>query len=147
MPIVIGNLLQVGIVIASLALLSVAANVGTTNAVLAIVLMASSWLGIFVSTHAIAHWVVGRLGGIRFVGYGIRGTERPDAYPPGVRQFMSALPFFTVITDRASMRQAAPVARALMFAAGVTGTSVCTVLFVSPVPTVQTAANAAGGAR
>jgi hypothetical protein len=57
------------------------------------------------------------------------GTEKPDLYPIGLRQIMSATPIFTAITNRPSLRDATPGRRALMFAAGVTFTSISTILF------------------
>jgi hypothetical protein len=127
--IIVGNFLQLATIVLSLALLLVAASVGYGQPALAVALMALGWLCVFVSTHANAHWLVGRLVGIGFVGFGIRGTEKPDIYPVGLRQIMSAIPFFTAITDRQSLREATPWRRALMFAAGVTSTSIATILF------------------
>jgi hypothetical protein len=127
--VIVGNFLQLATIALSLALLLVAASVGANQPALAVALMALGWLGVFVSTHANAHWLVGRLVGIGFVAFGIRGTEKPDIYPVGVRQIMSAIPFFTAITDRPSLRAAKPWGRALMFAAGVTSTSISTILF------------------
>jgi hypothetical protein len=74
--------------------------------------------------HAVFHWAVGRLLGIRFRSYGARGTDHSETYPLGIRQFMSVMPFFTAMTQRESMREASPTAKALMFAAGETGTTV-----------------------
>jgi hypothetical protein len=86
--------------------------------------MLIGFLIIYDCCHAIAHWAVGRLVGIRFRGYGIRGTDHPESYPPGIRHVMSAMPFFTAMTQKESMRAAAPTSKALMFAAGETGTTV-----------------------
>jgi hypothetical protein len=41
------------------------------------------------------------------------------------------MPFFTAITDRPSLREAPAWGRALMFAAGVTSTSISTILFAA----------------
>ena len=79
---------------------------------------------IYDSCHAVFHWAVGRLLGIRFRSYGARGTDHSETYPLGIRQFMSVMPFFTAMTQRESMREASPTAKALMFAAGETGTTV-----------------------
>ena len=40
---------------------------------------------------------------------------------------MSAMPFWSVITDKASMRAATPWKKALMFAAGETSTAICSI--------------------
>ena len=90
----------------------------------AIVLMAAGFLAVYLCSHAIAHVAVGRAVGIRFRAYGVRGTDHPEMYPPGVRQVMSALPMWTALTEKNSMRSASRPARAAMFAAGETSTSV-----------------------
>jgi hypothetical protein len=91
-------------------------------------LMLVSWFLVYVCCHAIAHWGVGRLVGIEFQGYGIRGTDHPENYPIGLRQMMSLLPTFTVLTKKESMRQAPAIAKALMFCAGETSTAICSIL-------------------
>jgi len=90
-----------------------------------IVLMILAFLAIYICCHSLGHYLIGRLVGIHFRGYGLRGTDHPEAYPPGVRQAMSAMPFFTVMTEKSSMAKAKPVARAVMFAAGETSSIVC----------------------
>jgi hypothetical protein len=81
-------------------------------------LLLAGFLAISICCHALAHWLAGRLVGIRFRAYGVRGTDHPDTYPPRVRQLMSAMPFFTAMTQKPSMQRARPGARALTFAAG-----------------------------
>ena len=71
---------------------------------------------------------MGRLVGIEFQGYGLRGTDHPEAYSGVMRSIMTALPAFTVMTKKASMQQARPWAKALMFAAGETSTAICSIL-------------------
>jgi len=90
-------------------------------------LLAAGWLAIYLCSHAIAHVAVGRAAGIRFQAYGVRGTDHPENYPPGVRQMMSALPMWSALTDKASMRQAGRWAKAAMFAAGETSTTVVSI--------------------
>ena len=93
-----------------------------------ILLLAIGWLLIYICCHALAHWLVGRLVGIEFRGYGLRGTDHPENYPPGLRQLMSLLPTFTVLTRKESMLHAKPVAKALMFSAGESSTAICSTL-------------------
>lgn len=122
-----GNLLQlVGLVIGA-SLLDLAAHLQAAGAV-RVALMLFGFLIIYDCSHAIFHWAVGRLVGIRFRGYGVRGTDHPEAYPPGIRQLMSVMPFFTALTHKQSMTEASPTAKALMFAAGETGTTVVSLL-------------------
>jgi hypothetical protein len=86
----------------------------------------AGWLLIYLYSHAIAHWAIGRLVGIRFRGYGLRGTDHPEAYPPGIRSLMNVVPFFVALTEKQSMRHSGATARALMFGAGETATTICT---------------------
>ena len=118
-----GNLVQLAGLVVGTLLLYLAANSQVTSAV-RVVLMLIGFLIIYDCCHAIAHWAVGRLVGIRFRGYGIRGTDHPESYPPGIRYVMSAMPFFTAMSQKESMRAAGPTSKALMFAAGETGTTV-----------------------
>ncbi|MCU0493645.1 MAG: hypothetical protein MUD01_18815 [Chloroflexaceae bacterium] len=84
-------------------------------------LLASRLLAYF-TEHALAHWLVGRLGGIRFSGYGLHGTSHPHLYPPGLRFFFSHMPFLSARIEPASLPAASPAARAAMYAAGTVST-------------------------
>jgi hypothetical protein len=84
--------------------------------------MVASRLLAYFSEHAFSHWLVGRALGIRFTGYGLHGTSHARSYPPGVRWVFSHLPFLSARVDPASLRVAAPAARAAMYAAGTLGT-------------------------
>ncbi|MEP7284421.1 MAG: hypothetical protein ABI947_01475 [Chloroflexota bacterium] len=119
-----GNIIQVTGLIFGAALLYIDAHL-TVADILRIVLMIVAWLTIYICCHALAHYVIGRLVGIHFRGYGLRGTGHPEAYPPGARQVMSVLPFFTVMSEKSSMAKASSTAKALMFAAGEISTIVC----------------------
>ena len=90
-------------------------------------LLALGWLAIYLDTHAIAHVAVGRAVGIGFRGYGIRGTDHPENYPPGIRQVMSVLPMWCALTDKTSMRTATRWSKATMFAAGETATTIASI--------------------
>jgi hypothetical protein len=122
-----GNVMQLAGLAIGVGLLFAAAHV-QAPAVLLVLLMLLGWFAIYVCCHAIAHYVVGRLMGIQFVGYGLRGSDHPQDYPPAARPFISRLPTFTALTDKTSMRQARPIAKALMFGAGETSTAVCSIL-------------------
>lgn len=117
-----GNAIQIaGLVLGCLLLLGAARARG---ACLAVSEMLFGLLLIYLSCHAIAHWLVGRLSGIRFRGYTIGGTSKPEAWPVGLRWIMERVPFFGVQTDRDSMKTAAPAAKAAMWSAGVTSSAV-----------------------
>jgi hypothetical protein len=122
-----GNLAQLAGLILGSGFLYVAAHLQAAGIVRGL-LMLGGWFAIYVCCHAVAHWAVGRLVGIEFQGYGLRGTDHPENYPPGLRQAMSALPTFTVMTKKASMQRARPLAKALMFSAGESSTAICSIL-------------------
>jgi hypothetical protein len=127
MSVPVGNVVQLAGLALGAALLYVAAHLHTADW-LRVLLMLLGWFAIYVCCHALAHYVVGRLVGIRFRGYGLRGTDHPEDYPPVVRQLMSGLPCFTALTEKESMRRAGRWAKAAMFAAGETSTAVCSLL-------------------
>jgi hypothetical protein len=121
-----GNLIQaVGLTSGAALLALAAAMTGPSLPRLAVAL--AGFLVIYDCSHAIGHYLAGRAVGIRFRFYGIRGTDHPEDYPPGFRQLMSAMPFWSVVTDKASMRTNAPWKKALMFAAGETSTAICSI--------------------
>ena len=127
LPIVTANLIQLAGLIVGAAILYVDAHLQSSD-VVRVILMLIGWLAIYICCHALAHWLIGRLVGIEFQGYGLRGTDHPENYSGVMRSVMSALPTFTVMTKKASMQQARPVAKALMFAAGETSTAICSIL-------------------
>jgi hypothetical protein len=127
LPVAAGNLAQLAGLILGTGILYAAAHLQAPD-IVRVLLMLVGWFAIYVCCHAIAHWAVGRLVGIEFQGYGLRGTDHPENYPPGLRQAMSAMPTFTVMTKKASMQQARPLAKALMFSAGESSTAVCSIL-------------------
>ena len=83
---------------------------------------------IYLCSHAVARWLVGRLVGLRFAYVGLRGTDHPEAYPPGMRQLLAATPMFTTVSTRRSRASAGRWALATYYAAGETSTLVCMVL-------------------
>jgi hypothetical protein len=121
-----GNLAQLAGLATGGGLLYTAANIQLANIVRTL-LMIAGWAIIYLCCHSVAHWLVGRLGGIRFRGYGVRGTDHPEAYPPGLRQLMNIIPFFVLLTEKTSMARASNVSKALMFAAGELATTVFSV--------------------
>lgn len=122
-----GNAVQLAGLVLGAALLALDAQLHAA-APARVLLMLVGCLAIYICCHALAHWTVGRLVGIRFRGYGVRGTDHPENYPPVLRQLMQILPTFTAMTQRESMRQSPPPARAAMLAAGETSTAVCSTL-------------------
>jgi hypothetical protein len=81
-------------------------------------MLVAGWLVTYLCNHAIGHWAVGRLAGIRFLGYGVHGTTAPGWYPPGMRWVFRHVPFFSALTDPASRRAAHPLARIAMYLGG-----------------------------
>jgi hypothetical protein len=119
LPVLAANLLQLAGIIAGVLIIVAAAsikNVPPASAVLAV-------LGIVVTafcSHAIGHWLAGRMAGLRFAYIGVRGTDHPETYPPVARQVLSAVPMFTTVSTRQSRQAAGRWALAAYFAAGQT---------------------------
>jgi hypothetical protein len=120
--IVAGNALQITGLAAACAALALARSVHSKPA--AIIAMIAAWALLYFFCHGIAHWAVGRLLGIRFSSYTVGGTGNPEGYPAGMRWLFEHLPFFGVQTDKASMQQSSPMAKAIMWSAGVTSSAV-----------------------
>src|SRR5215470_2876931 len=85
--------------------------------------MLLAWVLLYFSSHAIAHWLVGRSLGIRFLFYTIGGTANPKGWPRGLRWIFEHLPFLGVQTEKLSMQAASPAAKAVMWSAGVTASA------------------------
>jgi len=104
----LGNLVQLGGLFGALGLIARAARArppwGTR-------MLVAGWLVTYLCNHAIGHWAVGRLAGIRFLGYGVHGTTAPGWYPPGMSWIFRRVPFLSARTDPASRRAAHPLAR------------------------------------
>ena len=117
-----GNTLQLAGIAAACAALALARSAQSKPA--AILAMIAAWVLLYFFCHGIAHWAVGRVLGIRFAFYTVGGTGNPEAYPPGLRWLFEHLPFFGVQTEKVSMQSATPVAKAIMWSAGVTSSAV-----------------------
>lgn len=116
-----GNVVQIAGIAAAYGLLALGNSGSRLTAVGAMIL---AWLLLYFFCHGIAHWAVGRILGIRFAFYTIGGTGNPEGYPGPLRWIFERLPFFGVQTERASMQAASPVAKAVMWSAGVTSSAV-----------------------
>jgi hypothetical protein len=123
-----GNALQIGGILAACVALHAARS--SPSRAIAVSEMLVAWVLLYFFSHAIAHWLVGRSLGIRFLFYSVGGTGNPEGWPPGLRWVFEHLPFFGVQTERHSMQAARPAARALMWAAGVTSSAVLPTLAV-----------------
>ncbi len=122
-----GNLVQLGGILLGCSGMYTAAHLELTG-ILRVSLTVLGWLLVYLCCHSLFHWLVGRLVGIRFSGYGVRGTDHPQDLSPIMRSLLSRVPMFTAKTRKESMRRAKPVARALMFAAGESASILWTVL-------------------
>jgi len=122
LSILVGNAVQIsGVVAACLAFAAAQSAHSTTGTVVA---MVAGWILLYFCCHAIAHWIVGRSLGIRFAFYTVGGTANPEGWPAGLRWLFEHLPFLGVQTEKASMQKASPIARAIMWSAGVTSSAV-----------------------
>ncbi|GAC1551175.1 MAG: hypothetical protein NVS2B7_27170 [Herpetosiphon sp.] len=110
-----GNMIQLGGLLAGSVLVVRAARVRGAASVR---LLSGGWVIIYFCSHAIGHCLVGQLGGIRFIGYGVHGTTAPYWYPPGVRWIFQHLPLLSARTEPISLRAAKPAARMAMYVAG-----------------------------
>jgi hypothetical protein len=119
LPVLAGNLLQLGGIAAGVLLVIAAATVRSAAAASAVLAVFGIVLTAFCS-HAIGHWLAGRLAGLRFAYIGIRGTDHPETYPPVVRQVLSVLPMFTTVSTQRSRAAAGRWALAAYYAAGQT---------------------------
>jgi hypothetical protein len=117
-----GNAVQIaGLIAACLALAAAQSAHSRTVAVAALLV---AWLLLYFCCHAIAHWLIGRILGIRFAFYTVGGTGNPEGWPAGLRWVFEHLPFFGVQTEKTSMQTASPTAKAIMWSAGVTSSAV-----------------------
>jgi hypothetical protein len=107
----LGNLIQLGGLFGALGLVARAARARPPWGGR---MLTAGWLVTYFCNHAIGHWAVGRLVGIRFLGYGVHGTTAPGWYPPGMRWIFRHVPFFSALSDPASRRAAHPLARMAM---------------------------------
>ena len=87
-----------------------------------VITMIAGYLLIYFTTHSSAHYLVGRLGGIKFTHYSVGGSSHASSYPPGMRQIFERLPFFAAHIHPQSMKSAHANAKAFMFAAGILST-------------------------
>ncbi|MGC2112349.1 MAG: hypothetical protein WA655_22715 [Candidatus Korobacteraceae bacterium] len=117
-----GNTLQIAGILA--ACLALEASRSAHSTAIAAITMVLAWVLLYFSSHAFAHWLVGRLVGIRFLFYTVGGTGNPQGWPPGPRWIFERLPFFGVQTEKLSMQYVSPGARALMWSAGVTSSAI-----------------------
>ena len=115
LSIALGNLIQLGGLFGGLRLVTRAARASPPWGA---PMLVGGWLVTYFCNHAIGHWAVGRLVGIRFLGYGVHGTTASGWYPPGMRWIFRHVPLFSARTDPASRRAARPLARMLMYLGG-----------------------------
>ena len=111
----LGNLVQLGGLFGALGLIARAARArppwGTR-------MLVAGWLVTYLCNHAIGHWAVGRLAGIRFLGYGVHGTTAPGWYPPGMSWIFRRVPFLSAWPVPASRRAAHALAHMAMYLGG-----------------------------
>jgi len=119
LPVLAGNLIQLGGIILGVLLIVLAAGVSSVAVASAAIAVVGIVLVAF-SSHSIGHWLAGRLVGLRFAYIGVRGTDHPETYPPGVRQIFSIMPMFTMVSTRRSREAAGRWALAAYFASGQT---------------------------
>jgi hypothetical protein len=120
-----GNLYQAWGLLSGVFLLYLAASIHGASS-LRFGLMLAGFTTIYFNCHSIVHYLAGRAVGLRFRGYGIRGTDHPEVYPNGIRQLMSAMPFYVALSTKDSREQTGPIGKAIYYAAGESSTAICT---------------------
>ena len=101
-----GTAYQVWGLISGSALLALATQLKTGAGATA--LMIVGFVTVYLNCHALAHYLAGRAVGLRFRGYGVRGTDHPEVYPPGIRQLMQAAPFYVDAVHQGEPRAGKP---------------------------------------
>ena len=122
LSIAVGNAIQISGLVAAYLALAAAPSVRSASGSAAAMIV--GWVLLYFCCHAIAHWVVGRILGIRFAFYTIGGTANPQGWPAGLRWLFEHFPFFGVQTEKASMQKASRIARAIMWSAGVSSSAI-----------------------
>jgi hypothetical protein len=135
-----GNAIQAAGMAGGAGLLAIA-SVNSGPGIIRIVLMLCGFVAVYLKCHSIAHYAAGRLVGLKFRGYGVRGTDHPEVYPPGIRQLMQAAPFYVALSTKNSRDQATGRAKAIYYAAGETSTAICSIAYAA----VAAAAHIPGG--
>lgn len=134
-----GNAYQAWGIFSGATLLAIATQLHTSA--ISTALMIAGFITVYLNCHAIAHYLSGRAVGLRFRGYGVRGTDHPEVYPPGIRQLMQAAPFYVTLSTNASREQASGRAKAIYYAAGETSTAICSIAYAA----IAAATNIPGG--
>ena len=135
-----GNAYQAWGVFSGSALLALATQLRTSPVSTAV--MIAGFVTVYLNCHAIAHYLAGRAVGLRFRGYGVRGTDHPEVYPPGIRQLMQAAPFYVALSTKSKPRAGQPArAKAIYYAAGETSTAICSIAYAA----IAAAAHIPGG--
>jgi len=76
LSIAVGNALQTAGILA--ACFALRASQSAHSTAIAVIAMLLAWVLLYFSSHAIAHWLVGRFVGIRFLFYTVGGTGNPE---------------------------------------------------------------------
>lgn len=134
-----GNAYQASGILSGATLLAIATQLHTSA--ISTALMIAGFVTVYLNCHAIAHYLAGSAVGLRFRGYGVRGTDHPEVYPPGIRQLMQAAPFYVALSTKASREQVSGRAKAIYYAAGETSTAICSIAYAA----IAAATNIPGG--
>ena len=124
-----GTAYQVWGLISGAALLALATQLKTGAGATAVMIV--GFVTVYLNCHTLAHYLAGRAVGLRFRGYGVRGTDHPEVYPPGIRQLMQAAPFYVALSTKESRDQASGRAKAIYYAAGETSTAICSIAYAA----------------
>jgi len=124
-PVPLGNAIQIGGLVGGVLMARRAARQGREG---------TGWLYggrllAYFCEHALSHYAVGRMVGIRCTGYGLHGSTHRRLYPPGIRSIFEHLPFLSARIAPDSRQSATPAAQAAMYLAGPVATVLASILF------------------
>src|SRR5258708_22121976 len=94
-----GNAVQISAILA--AYFALRESQSAHSPATAISAMFLAWVLLYFSCHAIAHWLVRRVVGIRFLHYPVCRTSNPRVRPTRLWRIFQALPLFRVSTQQA----------------------------------------------
>lgn len=114
-PLLVGNIVEVGGILFALYLISFASGVPD---ILKLLVYLVAWFCLLFFPHGLAHYIVGRLVGIRFQYYYLGRSSVYKLKLPFAHAIASRSVVLTLKVDQRSLRSVGPGSRAVMFSSG-----------------------------
>lgn len=115
-PLVLGNGIEVMGILVAISLVVVAPDINSV--LLKFLAYLVSWTCLVFFPHCLAHFVTGRLVGVRFTHYLVSRSPVAKLKLPIISEVMSKIPILGLKIDRRSLKSVSRSARAVMFASG-----------------------------